>query len=303
MSLEETSVLVTFRAHESIPIQGFPMDQPLVWDEAIIGEDPEQSTELLTRFIPIVFFQNQFPRARCETCQGLKWVKAIPDLPSNLSEDVVFCPDCLKGTINFYNILQGQLTSMAQSGDIAASIDTIYQLIDGGINLAQNMGDEKFRFEFLFLKALVLAYSDDPQHNAQCGPVIMEVLQFAQQHQFQELYNRSLIIAQSIGLEETALPEVNATPPPPPPLAHPPPPPSLARPPPPPSLAPPPPPPLKNIENAEEEMPNPPVVEEESSTAPPCPPLVPVRLPPPISRTEMQPPEEEQLVHPRRKNL
>ena len=255
------------------------MDQPLVWGRAIIGEDPEQSTELLTRFIPIVFFQNQFPRARCETCQGLKWVKAIPDLPSNLSEDVVFCPDCLKGTINFYNILQGQLTSMAQSGDIAASIDTIYQLIDGGINLAQNMGDEKFRFEFLFLKALVLAYSDDPQHNAQCGPVIMEVLQFAQQHQFQELYNRSLITGSKYWVRRNCFARSKCNP-------------STAttastsstttitaRPPPPPSLAPPPPPPLKNIENAEEEMPNPPVVEEESSTAPPCPPLVPVRLP------------------------
>ncbi|MHA1746544.1 MAG: hypothetical protein ACTSWW_11120, partial [Promethearchaeota archaeon] len=116
----------------------------------------------------------------------------------------------------FYSSLEKQMVSMEKSGIINGSAMELLELIEGGISLADDLGNEKLRFEFLLFRAFTLCRLTDPEDLKECTQLLEDIIQFASNwgyvglegHAQQLLNNFSPTATQKI-LEEGQAQETN----------------------------------------------------------------------------------------------
>ncbi|MHA1745475.1 MAG: hypothetical protein ACTSWW_05720 [Promethearchaeota archaeon] len=180
-NLIQNDIHITFQSHRNHPITGFPTDLPPVWGKAEIKGTEAQNAEILKILIEILYIANEIPRPECESCQSLLMIQAREPHETSeiIGEDEFICLDCLQGALTFYSSLEKQMVSMEKSGTITGSEMDLLELIEGGISLANNLGNEKLRFEFLLFRAFTLCRLTDPEDLKESTQLLEDIIQFA----------------------------------------------------------------------------------------------------------------------------
>ena len=199
VTLEGFTVVLVFMPHGTNPITGFPGDENLAWGEIRINGEESQNVQFLQNQIQNLYINNQIPRVRCPTCQGMKVLKTLEHAEGNrrtktVSEEDLICQDCLSGTIEYYSTLKTQIENLFKSNQISQNRDNLLQLIDGGTTLTENLDDEPFLMEFLLLKILILQTSGNETDLSQANELFEEVKMFAESWDLQKIKEKLALL-------------------------------------------------------------------------------------------------------------
>lgn len=197
VSLEGTNINFTFLPHESAPITGFPLEKPISWGTALLTTNEGQAVRLLQAFLRILYFRNELPRMRCETCRGLKLLKGpLPDDDEISNLDAV-CVDCTRKANSFHVSLTKIINTLDTGQPVDGVNNRLFPLIEEGINLAQRIPDDKLTNEFIFFKAKLLLSTRDPNQKKQVRRFLTQIVQFCG-NQYPDLLQRALTLLQMI---------------------------------------------------------------------------------------------------------
>ena len=201
VTLEGKIGVIVFMPHGTNPITGIPGEINVAWGEIRISGDENQNAQILQNQIQNLYINNQIPRTRCSTCQGMKILKNTAQISENdeisiIPDENLVCHDCLNGAINYYSSLNSQIENLDSKDEILTNKEYLLQLIDGGITLAENLNDEPFVMEFLILKIQVLQTSEMEEEKSEAKDLLEEVKMFA------ESWNLSEIIAKIKNLQK-----------------------------------------------------------------------------------------------------
>jgi hypothetical protein len=197
VSLEGTNINFTFIPHDSFPIIGFPLEKPVSWGTALLTTNEDQAVHLLKIFLKILYFRNELPRLRCETCRGLKFLKGpLPDEDEISNLDAV-CFDCTRKANSFYHSIDKIINTLSTSQSLNGASDRLFPLIEEGISLAQSIPDDKLTNEFILFKAKILISTKDPTQQKQARRFLTQIAQFCG-NQYPDLLQRALSLLQVI---------------------------------------------------------------------------------------------------------
>jgi len=193
VSLENKIVIFTFMPHGIKSIEGFPTEKHISWGKCTITGEEDQKTKLLKILIQILFVSLKTRRSRCESCQGLKMLIAdsYSDSDSELFDHQLICYDCLQGAISFFKEVEIQIEDFDKENNINQSREMLFQLIDGGIELADRLNNEKLNSEFLFFQALLLSKDEDPQIIQESLELLEEIIMFSSSWNYNKLKTKS----------------------------------------------------------------------------------------------------------------
>ncbi|UYP44894.1 hypothetical protein NEF87_001179 [Candidatus Lokiarchaeum ossiferum] len=207
ITLEGKVGVIVFMPHGTNPINGIPGEINVAWGEIRISGDEGQNAQILQNQIQNLYINNQVPRPRCSTCQGMKILKKT-DLMTDFNENAIVvdenlvCQDCLNGAINYYSSLKTQIENLRTQDGIKTNKEYLLQLIDGGITLAENLNDEPFVMEFIILKIKVLQSSDEGEEKYQAKELLEEVQMFAENWNLSEITAKVEILQKAPELKE-----------------------------------------------------------------------------------------------------
>jgi len=192
-SLEEEKVVFTFMPHGIKPIEGFPTEKHISWGRCSISGDSDQKSQILKNLIQILFINQETPRSRCESCKGLKMLigDSDSDLDSELFDHQLICHDCLQGAVIFFKEVKIQIDDFERENNINNPREMLFQLIDGGIELADRLNNEKLNSEFLYFQALLLSKDEDPQIIHESLELLEEIIMFCSSWNYNKLKAKS----------------------------------------------------------------------------------------------------------------
>jgi hypothetical protein len=162
VTLEGTAISFTFIPHNTMPITGFPVEKPIAYGVAIMGTDQAQAAAILPIFLKILYLRNEIPRDRCDSCQSLKFLKGFLSMDHALEKKDYICNECLAGAVQLYENISAQYSQLQEAGQLGANVESLHQIVEGGIGLAANVGDDKLEQEFLLLESMLLLEKGDP---------------------------------------------------------------------------------------------------------------------------------------------
>ncbi len=193
VTLEEEKVVFTFMPHGIKPIEGFPTENHISWGRCSINGDSDQNSKILKILIQILFINQKTPRSRCESCKGLKMLigDSDSDFDSELYDHQLICYDCLQGSISFFKELTVQIEEFEKENNLDKSRETLFQLIDGGIDLADRLNNEKLHSEFLYFQALLLSKAEDLKAIQESLDLLERIIMFSSSWNYSKLREKS----------------------------------------------------------------------------------------------------------------
>ncbi len=193
VSLEEEKIIFTFMPHGITPIEGFPIEKRISWGKCTIKGDTDKISKILKNIIQILFVNQEIPRIRCESCKGLKMLIGDNDSDPNTEffDHQLICYDCLQGAISFFKELNLQIEHFEKENNINQSRETLFQLIDGGIELANRLDNEKLHSEFLYFQALLMSKDEDPKQIEDSIELLERIIMFSSSWNYNKLNEKS----------------------------------------------------------------------------------------------------------------
>ncbi|WP_457559494.1 hypothetical protein [Candidatus Harpocratesius sp.] len=173
--------------HESISI-----DQSSSKEQSLSKDQNNNST---------IDINNLKPRARCSSCEGILLLRPLSqkkDPKDPISNRNFICTDCLMAASKYYEELEDQIIEQEQKGKIKNNIETLLDIIDGGITLARNLQDERLMHEFFMFRAFVLVKSDDPDILEEAQDLVEIVSDFAEANEYSKLGRNAIQLRKNI---------------------------------------------------------------------------------------------------------
>ncbi|QEE17441.1 hypothetical protein DSAG12_03278 [Promethearchaeum syntrophicum] len=192
-SLEEEKVVFTFMPHGIKSLEGFPTNKPISWGKCTIIGDTDIKSKILKILIQILFVNQEFPRSRCDSCKGLKMLvgDSVSEHDAELFDHQLICYDCLQGAESFFINLSSKITELETENSINLPREQLFQLIEGGIELADSLNNEKLHSEFLYFQALLKSKDENPQMVQESLELLEEIVIFSSSWKYNKLQEKS----------------------------------------------------------------------------------------------------------------
>jgi hypothetical protein len=206
LSISENNgdVAIRFMQHGSNPVTGFSMEKKVAWGDISFHIDNESQLAQIQNLHSKFVINKTLPRPRCEICQGVLVLKSTSGESNEMKGDRIInepdmiCQDCLKGAFLFFNGLKSKMAEMAQSKLLSQSADILFQLIEGGLNLSDNLNDEQFKLEYHLLKAFILIEIQTEESIEEATPLLEEILMFATSWNLEKMKKKATNLLNSI---------------------------------------------------------------------------------------------------------
>ncbi|RLI63217.1 MAG: hypothetical protein DRO88_10465 [Promethearchaeia archaeon] len=198
LTLDDENVLLSFMPHGFKKLKGFPVDFPVAWGQLIlVGITQDSTGKILLENLEKILYQppgksteNGKKWNRCKTCQGILQLRPLSSQSSfstEVSDDNFICSDCLAATINYYENLESKIIEQEQEKTIKENTEILLDIIEGGINMARNLAEDRLLHEFFMFRAFVMGKSENPQIIEEAKELTDIVVDFAEATNFPSL--------------------------------------------------------------------------------------------------------------------